>query len=285
MPAQQPIFHLDIEDMHIEVVLDNGFWNTFALAADMHAHTYYEVMLCPEGNLDIALSDGTVLALEPGSLCLIPPRVYHRSLGDTDTRKLAIRFLCTRNLKPGRMYGSCFSVLEHRTAPIPLGVQPELNAIVRDLCAELQQPGLATEACAQNLLSLLLIGIFRKLCRDDGIVSPTALPHQVTDRRLAIEEFFNTNFHLPITEEDLAAQVHLSTRQLNRVLRQLYGMSFRQLVIDIRMSQAVQLLSTTELSIAEVAYKVGYTSVSGFYEAFQKHYGIPPGNYKTHRHE
>ncbi|MBR4864482.1 MAG: helix-turn-helix transcriptional regulator [Oscillospiraceae bacterium] len=283
--AAQPVFHLDIEDMHIEVVLDNGFWNTFALAADMHAHTYYEVMLCPEGNLNIALSDGTVLALEPGSLCLIPPRVYHRSLGDTDTRKLAIRFLCTRNLKPGRMYGTCFASLERKTAPVSLGVQPALNAIVRDLCAELQQPTLATDACVQSLLSLLLVGIFRKLCQDDGIVAPSALPPQVSDRRLAIEEFFNTSFHLPITEEALASQVHLSTRQLNRVLRQLYGMSFRQLVIDIRMSRAVHLLCDTDLSIAEVAYKVGYTSVSGFYEAFQKHYGIPPGSYKTHRHE
>ena len=62
-------------------------------------------------------------------------------------------------------------------------------------------------------------------------------------------------------------------------------MSFRQLVIDIRMSRAVQLLSDTDLSIADVAYQVGYTSVSGFYEAFQKHYGIPPGSYKAHRHE
>lgn len=285
MPEQQPIFHLDIEDMHIEAVLDNGFWNTFALAADMHAHTYYEVMLCPEGNLNIALSDGAVIVMEQNSLCLIPPRVYHRSLGDTDTRKLAIRFLCSRNLKPGRLYGAFFAAMEHKNTPVPLGVQPELSAIVRALCAELQQPGLATDSCARNLLSLLLIGLFRKLCHDSGVISPTALPPQVADRRLAIEDFFNTNYHTPITEEILAEKVHLSTRQLNRVLRQLYGMSFRQLVIDFRMSQAVQLLSTTELSIADIAYKVGYTSVSGFYEAFQKHYGIAPGSYKSHRHE
>ena len=189
MAAQQPISYLDIDDMHLEVVLDNGFWNTFALAADMHAHTYYEVMLCPEGNLNIALANGSIMTLEPESLCLIPPRVYHRSLGDADTRKLAIRFLCTRNLKSGRLYGTLLSVLEHKTEPVPLGVQPTLNAIVRDLCAELQQPGLAADACVQSHLSLLLIGIFRMLCRNDGIVSPTTLPPQVSDRRLAIEEF------------------------------------------------------------------------------------------------
>lgn len=285
MPAQQPIFHLDIEDMHIEVVLDNGFWNTFALAADMHAHTYYEVMLCPEGNLDIALSDGTKLPMEPDSLCLIPPRVYHRSIGDSDTKKLAIRFLCTRNMRPGRMYGTFYTAMEQQTTLLSLGVQPELSNIARNICAELQQPGLASDDCVQSLLSLLMIGLFRNLCGNAVSEILTPLPRQITDRRLAIEDFFTTRYHLPLTEEMLAETVHLSTRQLNRVLQQLYGMSFRQLIIDFRMSKAVQLLTSTELSIADVAYKVGYTSVSGFYEAFQKHYGIPPGNYKSHRHE
>lgn len=285
MPAQQPVFHLDIEDMHIEVVLDNGFWNTFALAADMHAHTYYEVMLCPEGNLNIALSDGTKLPMEPDSLCLIPPRVYHRSIGDSDTKKLAIRFLCTRNMKPGRMYGIFHTAMEQQTTPFSLGVQPELSSIARNICTELQMPGLASDACVQSLLSLLMISLFRKLCGNTVSEILTPLPRDITDRRLAIENFFTTHYHQPLTEEALAKKVHLSTRQLNRVLRQLYGMSFRQLIIDFRMSKAVQLLTSTELSIAEVAYQVGYTSVSGFYEAFQKHYGIPPGNYKSHRHE
>ena len=285
MPAQQPIFLLDIEDMHIEVVLDNGFWNTFALAADMHAHTYYEVMLCPEGNMNIALSDGTKLPMEPDSLCLIPPRVYHRSIGDSDTKKLAIRFLCTRNMRSGRMYGIFHAAMEQQATPLLLGAQPELSDLARNICAELQKPSLATETCVQSLLSLLLIRLFRMLCGNAVSEISTPLPRQVSDRRLAIEDFFTTRYHLPLTEETLAEAVHLSTRQLNRVLKQLYGMSFRQLIIDFRMSKAAQLLISTELSTAEVAEQVGYTSVSGFYEAFQKHYGIPPGSYKAHRHE
>ncbi len=283
MAAQQPISFLDIEDMHLEVVLDNGFWNTFALAADMHAHTYYELMLCPEDSLQIALSDDTAIAMEADSFCLIPPRVYHRTVENTNAKKLSIRFFCTRNLKPGKLYSAFLSAMEKCDAPIYLGVQPELSAIARQLCAELQQPHLAADACVQNLLSLLLIKLFRKLCDNASESSP--LSRQFSDRRLAIENFLNLNYHLPFTEETLAEKVHLSTRQLNRVLRQLYGMSFRQLIIDIRMSRAVHLLSTTDMSIADIAYGVGYSSVSGFYEAFEKHYGISPGNYRNHRHE
>lgn len=285
MAAQQPIFLIDIEDMHIEVVLDNGYWNTFASAADLHAHTCYELMLCPEGSLQIALADGTVIPMERDALCLVPPRVYHRILEDASTKKLAIRFLCTRNLRPGRVYGSFLSAMENKDVPILLGEQPELSNIARILCAELQQRRLAADACVQNLLSLLLIGLFRKLCFEDSDFALPPLPRQASDRRLAIEDFLNHNYTRPLTEEMLAEKLHLSKGQMNRLLRQLYGMRFRQLLIDIRLSRAVELLITTELPIAEIAMQVGYASASGFYEAFEKRYGIAPGNYKNHRHE
>lgn len=286
MAAQQPVFFLDIEDMHLEVVLDNGFWSTFSRAADLHAHTYYELMLCPEGSIELALSDGTVIPMQAASFCLIPPRVYHRTLGDDASRKLAIRFFCTRNLRSGRIYGAFLAAMEENTAPVlDLGVQPALHALTRQLCEELQQPRLASDACVQNLLSLLLIELFRRLCSSDASAIPAPLPRQVTDRRLSIEEYLNRNYTRPLTEEDLAAEVHLSKRQLNRVLQQLYGMSFRQLLIDIRLSRAAELLGNTDTPASEVAALVGYTSVSGFYEAFHKRYGIAPGSYKSHRYE
>ena len=77
--------------------------------------------------------------------------------------------------------------------------------------------------------------------------------------------------------------MHISKRQLSRVLRQLYGTSFRKLLIDVRMSRAVQLLDTTELPAEEIAAQVGYHSVSGFYDAFRKKYGMPVGSYRKEK--
>ena len=269
----QPIFFLDIEDLHLEAVLDRGFWNAFSHAADLHAHTYYELMICPEGSMTLALADGTVLPMAADGFCLIPPRVYHRTLGDDATRKLAIRFFCTRNLCPGRVYGAFLSAMEANSQP------------VLELCQELQQPRLASDACVQNLLSLLLIELFRKLCAVNASAVPNPIPRQAADRRLFIEDYLNQNYTLPLTEDVLAEKVHLSKRQLNRVLQQLYGMSFRQLLIDIRLSRAAELLGNTDTPVNEVATLVGYSSTSGFYEAFCKRYGIAPGSYKRHRYE
>ena len=112
-------------------------------------------------------------------------------------------------------------------------------------------------------------------------MSDSKTPHaDVAARRLVIEEFFHLRHMDPVTEEDLAGALHISKRQLSRVLQQLYGSSFRKLLIDTRLSRAVQLLTTTELNAEEIASRVGYSSVSGFYDAFRKRYGISAGGYK-----
>ena len=48
----------------------------------------------------------------------------------------------------------------------------------------------------------------------------------------------------------------------------------------MRLQEACRLLGQTDLSIEEIAIRVGYCSVSGFYTAFQKEMGMTAGNYR-----
>ena len=73
------------------------------------------------------------------------------------------------------------------------------------------------------------------------------------NRRVLVEFFLHSHCAEDITEEDLAEHMHISKRQLSRVLQQLYGTSFRKLLIDVRMSRAVQLLGTTDFPAEEIA--------------------------------
>ena len=100
-------------------------------------------------------------------------------------------------------------------------------------------------------------------------------------RRVKIENYLLFRYQDNITEEDLAAEMNLSKRQLSRVLQLTYGKSFRQLLIETRMHRAAQLLQEGGHSIEEIAYLTGYTSLSGFYSAFHKYFGVPVGKYRA----
>jgi AraC-like DNA-binding protein len=285
LDGNQSIFLLDIEDLHMEAILGGGFWGNYQFASEIHSHTYFELMMCYSGSFSLTLNDGSALTLDADCLCLIPPGVYHCSRDiSPDARKSAIRFYCTRNLTPGSIYSTFTGITQRRTAPVLLGKQPQLMALTALLSQELQKVELARDTCVKAILSQFFVILLRLLCKDMPIEAPAGAPG--TDpaaRRLTIEEFFHSRHSEPITEEDLASLLHISKRQLSRVLRQLFGSSFRRLLIDVRLSHAVQLLTTTDLSAEEVAGLVGYGSVSGFYDAFRKRYGVAAGSYKHQR--
>jgi transcriptional regulator GlxA family with amidase domain len=75
---------------------------------------------------------------------------------------------------------------------------------------------------------------------------------------------------------DVARAVATSVRQLQRVFTEHAGGAFRDEVIAIRMQHAAALLQETDLPVAEVGRRVGYSQASHFAKAFRRHHGVPP---------
>lgn len=81
-----------------------------------------------------------------------------------------------------------------------------------------------------------------------------------------------------VTVEDLASDMNLSRVQLYRKVKALTGSSPVELLRSARLSRAYQLLLTTDRSVSEVAYAVGFTAPSYFTKCFKEEYGMVPGD-------
>ncbi len=81
-----------------------------------------------------------------------------------------------------------------------------------------------------------------------------------------------------LSVEDLAAQMNLSRVQLYRKVKAVTGSTPVELLRTARLKRAYQLLLTTDKSISEVAYQVGFTAPSYFTKCFKEEYGQLPGN-------
>ncbi|MET3106147.1 AraC family transcriptional regulator of adaptative response / DNA-3-methyladenine glycosylase II [Oxalobacteraceae bacterium GrIS 2.11] len=77
--------------------------------------------------------------------------------------------------------------------------------------------------------------------------------------------------------EDLAKQVGLSTRQLQRLMQSHFGVSPIELAQTARLLFAKKLLQETQLPMTEVAYASGFGSVRRFNALFLSRYGMAPG--------
>lgn len=77
--------------------------------------------------------------------------------------------------------------------------------------------------------------------------------------------------------EDLAADMNLSRVQLYRKVKDISGSSPVELLRTARLNRAYQLLLSTEKTVSEVAYEVGFSSPSYFSKCFKDKYGMSPG--------
>ena len=81
-----------------------------------------------------------------------------------------------------------------------------------------------------------------------------------------------------ISVEDLAADMNLSRVQLYRKVKNLTGSSPVELLRTARLNRTYQLLLTTDKSVSEVAYDVGFTAPSYFTKCFKEEFGMLPGD-------
>lgn len=77
--------------------------------------------------------------------------------------------------------------------------------------------------------------------------------------------------------EDMAAVAVMSASHFARAIKKATGASPLQFVIAERLEMARTLLRTTRLSVAEVAYRVGYNDVPRFGMHFKRRFGTTPG--------
>ena len=81
-----------------------------------------------------------------------------------------------------------------------------------------------------------------------------------------------------ISVEDLAADMNISRVQLYRKVKTVTGSSPVEMLRTARLQRAYQLLLTTENTVSEVAYQVGFTAPSYFTKCFKDEYGQLPGD-------
>jgi AraC-like DNA-binding protein len=83
-----------------------------------------------------------------------------------------------------------------------------------------------------------------------------------------------------LTLSELAQQFNYSKPHLCTLIKQNTGVSFTELIKQIRMARAVEYLLHTELPIGEIAEIVGYHSTDHFSRVFRGAYSCSPQEYR-----
>lgn len=108
--------------------------------------------------------------------------------------------------------------------------------------------------------------------QEDGVSPFIAQLKSIIERRMGDSD---------LGVEDLASDMNLSRVQLYRKVKSITGSSPVELLRTARLRRGYQLLLTTDKSVSEVAYEVGFTAPSYFTKCFKEEYGQLPGEVRN----
>ncbi|MFW5945184.1 MAG: helix-turn-helix domain-containing protein [Bacteroidota bacterium] len=93
-------------------------------------------------------------------------------------------------------------------------------------------------------------------------------------------DYLEQNYQSRIYLEDMAAQACMSKRHFHRIFKNATGESPVDYLLQIRLQKARELLRNTCLSVAHVAYEVGFADVNHFIKKFKQTIQVTPHKYR-----
>ncbi len=96
------------------------------------------------------------------------------------------------------------------------------------------------------------------------------------------KDYIFRNFNREISLNELARHCYASPFHFSRIFKQFTSFAPHQYIQILRLKHAEILIKTTDLSIAEISERSGFTRTDYFSAAFKKRYQLAPSAYKKH---
>lgn len=225
----------------------------------MHAHDFYELIYVKSGKC-IQRTDGGILTVERGELCVIPPDKAHmiERCGKCDViLKMIVPVpLFLKSAKDFTNLSEIKKIILPRTA----------EYIISKLAAEEFFRDNLHEGAVQSYLFLL----FAEASRAEN-------PHDSIEISLLAYIKENIKF---AKLEDFARRSGYNPVYLSRLIKARTGRSFSEIVTQNRIIAAKNLLAETDMSVCDIAAETGYANPSGFYRQFSAFCGMTPAEYR-----
>lgn len=123
---------------------------------------------------------------------------------------------------------------------------------------------------------------FKSASGEDGDDSTRGLQLKAVERVILR---MRDSLDKPITLDEMADIAHLSRFHFNRVFSNITGVSPRKFLATLRLEHAKRLLLTTDMSITEVCYDTGYSSLGTFTSHFTDLVGVAPRRWRSLRED
>lgn len=251
-----------------------------------HSHNYFELDFVVKGTASFYFEEDEHVMHE-GEVCIIAPGSDHDFVVDDENaivytvciRKSTFESTFVSLMSHQNLLSGFFRQIlkdENRTNYLMLftGNNMECRIFLRKLLIESESPDEYSNSCSVALINLFFTNLLRNYSKTIAFYNY----EPGTDFSLVLQ-YIQHNY-LTLTLSSLAEFFHYSEAHLSTLIKQNTGSNFTDLIRNLRMRDAGNLLLNTDLKINEIADQTGYNSADHFSRVFRKSFGMSPADYR-----
>lgn len=250
--------------------------------SNLHYHDYYELVIFEEGDIQY-ICEGCVYQPQYGDIILIPPGKFHMSVinGECTRYKRHVLYL----------YPSAFDVIGHGALTSFLNrtingdmfgfgsteaKQAFMDTLVRLKESFCSEPSPLEEALGLSYIIQVFYLLNQKNCQSKKEIS--SLPENI----LMLQQYIDHNFAVISSVSQVAEHFFYSREYVSRLFKKHFDTTISDYIMKRRIAES-QLLIVQGLPLIDVAYQVGFGSLSTFIRAFRTVTDMTPSAYRKMR--
>ena len=189
-------------------------------------------------------------------LLFLQKSIYRVLFHDPVLNSFFIRYQIENDKKPSFLY------LQH--------LDKDIDHLIEFLLKEYLDNKQYSHVIIESLLTLIFSFILRNYTENS---SP---------RNSAMAEIVDYIYinHLTVSMDSLATHFNYHPKYLSSLIHKQTGQTFRDLIVNIKLQNALNYLLYTNYSIEQIVDVIGYKDKSSFYSLFKKEYGMSPAEYR-----
>lgn len=245
-----------------------------------HKHNFYSIMWITKGrskqNIDYGnytIAENTLFFISPGQLHLLEEWQDIEGFVVLFTEQFFLQIFQNKNILfelsyLDNLYENPFLQLTKEDKII---IQPVVDLLYQE-CYNVEQ--------SLEIIQALLLVLLRRIQK---LFSAKNYQDNNKQQIVVFKQFkkmVELDFAKNISVSDYASQLNISTHQLNTFVKAISGKTTSQIIRERTILEAQQLLNFSELTVSQIADKLGFEDSSYFARFFKKQVGLSPQDFR-----
>lgn len=253
----------------------------------MHWHEEMEIIKVHSGQFEVNINLKSYI-VKAGEIVIIPPCTLHSFKQHEDNEMSSQSILFNMRLLGENIPDACtvkyltpFTEGEYNYYPIIKKSDEGYNEILNDfenLVFCFKEKRNYFELQLKSILFKLQFDLFTFVLTKDG--SRSEIKSEVINNIKIILEEIKENYSEQISIDDLAKKLNFSKSHFMHYFKKHMGITCVEYINEYRLNIAAKLLVSTDMTITEIANKVGIENCSYFNRLFKRAFDVSPSEHR-----